>query len=86
MEDGSESFGKYSLAERLIRLESAVGYLKDNKKDVDDALESLRKTFQEYVRLERYKVVEISVFSVIGLMTSAVILALIALVVKGSAS
>ena len=86
-------------SERLIRLEEQfknlekeqtttrndlIDKLDEVKSDVDKKFDLVFDKFGQYVRLERYKVVEVAVFGVIGLMTTSVILALIALVMRTS--
>lgn len=77
-----------SHAERLMKVEVELRGLKESfhelKEDLDNKFDLVFNKFDQYVRLERYKVVELAVFGVISLMTTAVILALVALVLKSS--
>lgn len=86
--DHNNSFGRdLTDRERLLLLEQNHQNLAKNqeefKEQVLSGITSLNDKFDLYVRLERYKVIERAVFGVIGLMTTAVIVALLTLVVKG---
>lgn len=77
-----------STRERLLLIEQALQNFSQKQSDLDKefrtAFASLESKFDLYVRLERYKIVELAVFGVIGLMTTAVIVALLAVVIKGA--
>lgn len=84
-------------AERLVKVETMISNLLEQQKRNEESQESTREElleqiqilhqkFDKYVRLERFKIVEVAVYGVIGLMTTSVIIALLALVIKGGGS
>lgn len=76
-----------SVPERLAAIETAQKYLVQSQSDLETQVttgfSNLNAKFELYVRLERYRIVELAVFGTIALMTTSVIGALITLVIKG---
>lgn len=65
--------------DRLITLELGM---KSLSKDVSDLSTFVKKEFEYYVRLERYRIVETAVFGLISLITTGVVGALLLIVLK----
>jgi len=60
---------------------SMLARLDERIKGIQDDVDVIAKKFAEYVRLERYRTIELLVFGVVGLILSGVFAAIIATVV-----
>jgi hypothetical protein len=60
---------------------SMLARLDERIKGIKDDMDVIARKFTEYVRLERYRTIELLVFGVVGLILSGVFAAIIATVV-----